>query len=179
MEKYVAFLRGINVGGHHKVPMKDLKVVFEDTGFKSVVTILNSGNILFEADQMPNESKISERLSAAFGFSIPVWVRTLKALETYSKSKPFEQVTNSNDTRLYVSFLRKKQNESLSLPWKSEDGSFIILQQIENCLFSVLDLSKSKTTKAMEIIEKFYQKDVTTRNWKTIQRIMKKASQKK
>ncbi|MGY8913954.1 MAG: DUF1697 domain-containing protein, partial [Flavobacteriales bacterium] len=45
---YIAFLRGINVGGHHKVPMAVLKTEFEKLGFKNIVTLLNSGNILFE-----------------------------------------------------------------------------------------------------------------------------------
>jgi len=47
-EKYVAFLRGINVGGHHKVPMADLRKELEKLGFENVMTLLNSGNIIFE-----------------------------------------------------------------------------------------------------------------------------------
>ena len=43
-------------------------------------------------------------------------------------------------------------------------------------MFSVLDLSEAKTTKAMEVLEKFYGKDITTRNWNTIERIAKKAA---
>lgn len=46
MEKYIAFLRGINVGGHNRVPMADLKRHLEQIGFENVVTYINSGNIL-------------------------------------------------------------------------------------------------------------------------------------
>lgn len=47
MNRYVAFLRGINVSGHHKVPMADLRKEMEKLNFEKVITILNSGNIIF------------------------------------------------------------------------------------------------------------------------------------
>ena len=48
-ERYVAFLRGINVGGHHKIPMADLRRALEELGFRKVVTLLNSGNVIFDS----------------------------------------------------------------------------------------------------------------------------------
>ena len=45
--KYVAFLRGINVGGHHKVPMSELKELLESEGMSNISTLLNSGNAIF------------------------------------------------------------------------------------------------------------------------------------
>ncbi len=47
---YVALLRGINVGGHSAIDMKDLKAVFEATGMTSVRTYINSGNVVFATD---------------------------------------------------------------------------------------------------------------------------------
>ena len=46
-EKYVGFLRGINVGGHHKVPMAELSKELKKLNFENVVTLLNSGNVVF------------------------------------------------------------------------------------------------------------------------------------
>ena len=61
------------------------------------------------------------------------------------------------------------------MPWSSPDNSFHILEKRGKDILSVLDLSKSKTPKAMEILEKTYGKsNITTRNWKTILRIEKK-----
>jgi len=57
------------------------------------------------------------------------------------------------------------------LPWKSSDNSFERIGQSENYVLSVLDLSVSKTIKAMEGLEKYYGMDITKRNWKTIERI--------
>jgi len=79
-EKYVAFLRGINVGGHHKVPMADLRKELEKLGFENVETLLNSANIIFEAisDYEENlEKKISAHLEKSFGFPIPTIVRKI------------------------------------------------------------------------------------------------------
>jgi len=50
MEKYIALLRGINVGGKNKVSMKELKELLEKSGFQNVVTYINSGNIIFSSD---------------------------------------------------------------------------------------------------------------------------------
>ena len=52
LHKYVALLRGINVGGHHKVPMAELRKELENLGFTNIVTILNSGNVIFETSKM-------------------------------------------------------------------------------------------------------------------------------
>ena len=51
MTKYVAFLRGINVGGNNKVEMPKLKKAFESSGYKNVATYINTGNVIFESDK--------------------------------------------------------------------------------------------------------------------------------
>lgn len=49
MEKYIALLRGINVGGKNKISMPELKAAFEDNGYENVITYINSGNIIFSS----------------------------------------------------------------------------------------------------------------------------------
>jgi uncharacterized protein (DUF1697 family) len=77
MTKYIALLRGVNVGGKNRVIMADLKSSFERQGFQNVVTYINSGNVLFASDII-NESKLKavcEKLvSADFGLDIVVCV---------------------------------------------------------------------------------------------------------
>ena len=82
-EKYVAFLRGINVGGHHKVPMIDLRAELEKINLKNSITILNSGNVLFESDEKNLENKISEHLEEKFGFHIPVIINEIIMTVTF------------------------------------------------------------------------------------------------
>lgn len=178
-EKYVAFLRGINVGGHHKVPMLELRKEMESLGFENIITLLNSGNVIFDAvagDSEQLETTISTHLEGVFGFPVPTIIRTAAMITGILDKDPFKNETLTKDTRWYVSFLRSESERALSLPWASDDNSFRMLNLSDNTLYSVLDLSISKTPKGMEAIERFFGKDITTRNWNTINRIQKKLS---
>ena len=175
-EKFVAFLRGINVGGHHKVPMAELRKELEKLGCQNIVTLLNSGNIVFEAissDLAVLEKTISEHLERSFGFPVPVIIRTSEIISSSIKEQPFKDVTLTKDIRLYVSFLREEIQTDLILPWTSTDKSFTIIDIKDKTIFSVLDLSISKTPKAMLSLERYFGKDITTRNWNTIERLGK------
>jgi uncharacterized protein (DUF1697 family) len=177
MHKYVAFLRGINVGGHHKVPMAELRSAMEQLNCKKIGTILNSGNVLFEseiAEIGPLEQRIAVHLEKTFGFSIPILLRKTAVINQLLEKDPFKAVPLTKEIRLYVSFLSEAPAVDLSLPWVSTDHSFKIINQIDETVCSVLDLSVKNTPKAMEALEKHYGKAITTRNWNTIKRIEKK-----
>ena len=176
-ETYVAFLRGINVGGHHKVPMVDLRKELGKLRFKNVITLLNSGNVIFDISDnntMELEEVISEYLENKFGFAIPAIVRKTELIYELLSNNPFRHIEVTKDIRLYISFLQEENNIELKLPWSSDDSSFKILEQRDKTIISVLDLSVSKTPKAMSALEKHYGSDITTRNWNTILRIGKK-----
>jgi uncharacterized protein (DUF1697 family) len=178
-QKYVAFLRGINVGGHHKVPMADLQLELKKLGLLNVVTLLNSGNIIFDSsiESMSElENTISGHLEKTFEFSIPTIIRSTEFIYELLDDNPFKDISITNDIRLYLSFLRNDTDVQLELPWKSSDSSFEILEVRDKTIISVLDVSVSQTPKAMGVLEKSYGKDITTRNWKTIERIGKKLS---
>ena len=175
-EKYVAFLRGINVGGHHKVPMAELRIEMEKLNFENVVTLLNSGNIVFDAvddDSESLEKTISEHLERTFGFPVPTIIRKSKTIYGLLDNNPFKDQILTKDMRLYVTFLRKETETDLILPWSSDDNSFKIIDINNKTILSVLDLSVSKTTKAMLALARSFGRDITTRNWNTIQRIEK------
>ncbi len=177
MQKYVAFLRGINVSGHHKLPMADLKAELGKLGFKNVITLLNSGNVIFESETNDNdllENKISDHLTNRFDFPIPVIIRKAEMISDLISHNPFKDIVITEDIRLYVSFLRQGVTNTLGLPWSTDDNSYQILSFIDQTVVSVLDLSITKTTKGMEALEKLFGKDITTRNFNTIKRIAQK-----
>lgn len=60
MNKYIAFLRGINISGKNKIDMSDLKSEFENAGFTNVSTYLNSGNVSFLSNENNLKNKIEE-----------------------------------------------------------------------------------------------------------------------
>jgi uncharacterized protein (DUF1697 family) len=179
---YIAFLRGINVGGHHKVPMADLRNKLEKLGFENVVTLLNSGNVIFDStdDEIDTLERIlSEHLEKSYGFPVPTILRTSEMICELLENNPFKTISVTKDTRLYISFLREHRQTELKIPWESQDKSFKIIDIKEKILCSVLDLSVSKTPKAMEVLERYFGKDITTRNWNTIEQIGKKIHERK
>jgi uncharacterized protein (DUF1697 family) len=72
--KYVALLRGINVGGNNKVVMSDLRAAFTQMGFSNVITYINSGTVLFEALEKPDILIVNTKLLSHFGFYIPTLI---------------------------------------------------------------------------------------------------------
>ena len=76
MTKYIALLRGINVGGKNIIKMADLKAAFEKRGFKNISTYINSGNILFdsEMDESSIKTTCENLIAERFGLDIPVCV---------------------------------------------------------------------------------------------------------
>lgn len=174
---YIAFLRGINVGGHHKVPMADLRSELESLDFHNVVTLLNTGNIIFdtqEKDLIGLQKKIAAHLEQVFGFRIPTLLKTAEMTLDLLKREPFSQIQLTKETRLYVSFLWNDPTLELDLPWTNMDGSYSILELYDNTIISVLDLAITGTPKGMESLEKRFGKEMTTRNWNTILKIEKK-----
>ncbi|MEJ8755541.1 DUF1697 domain-containing protein [Pontibacter sp. H259] len=175
--RYVAFLRGINVGGNHKVPMAMLKQEMIALRFENVDTLLNSGNVIFDAASGTEESleeTIASKLRERFGFAVPVLVRKADTILALIQSKPFESIEVTKDIRLYVSLLKTNTTPDIALPWTSADGSYTILEVKDKCICSVLDLAVAQTPKAMDALEVLYGKNLTTRNWNTIVRVVDK-----
>lgn len=109
---YVALLRGINVGGNNKVDMKKLKGTFESLGFSSVVTYINSGNIIFktsEKEQKALVEKIEAAIARDFGLNIRVLLRDLKSMESVCARIP-EAWQNNKEMRTDVMFLWEEYN---------------------------------------------------------------------
>jgi uncharacterized protein (DUF1697 family) len=175
--RYVALLRGINVGGHHKVPMAGLSQAIRTLGFDNVTTILNSGNVIFTSSltrEEELEDLLANHLETVFGFPIPVLIRRSTVMLDLISNNPFRQIELTRDTRLYISFLKEEPACALALPWTSDDGTYQILEVREKTICSVLDLSATQTPKGMDSLEKLFGKNITTRNWNTILRIADK-----
>ncbi len=175
MAKYVAFPRGINVGGHNKLKMEDLRRGFASWGFQNVKTLLASGNIIFEAqDSDPNvlAEIVGRRIAETFGMDVSVIVRTLNQIKRILDTNPFDGVTITKQTRLYVSFLPGRHQSKLKFPYESLEKDFKILSAMEREVYSVLTLNpQSGSIKAMGILEKEFGRNITTRNWNTITKI--------
>ena len=136
--------------------------------------MLNSGNVIFDASSAPVEEleeRIGTHLELVFGFPVPVLIRDDKEIFALTGNNPFRQVEETKNTRFYLSFLKKAPAIGLDTPWLSDDQSFCILEIRDRTVVSVLDLSVTQTPKGMDALEQLFGKNITTRNWNTIQRI--------
>lgn len=178
MAKYAAFLRGINVGGPGRtVKMEPLRKAFEDCGYENVKTLLASGNVVFETkevDQKSLRANIEAGLKRVFGIEISVILRSVKEMRALVKENPFKNVKVTPKTRLYITFLSEPAKSNLKTPYKSLKGDYKILDVTKGHIVSVLDLSAgSGTVQAMDILEKEFGTNITTRNWNTVQKVAK------
>jgi uncharacterized protein (DUF1697 family) len=174
---YVAFLRGINVGGNTLISMADLKRAFSSLGFKNVQTVLASGNVLFEAassDAAALTRKIEQKLKSSFGADITVLLRTGEELLSLIALNPFKTAKISPQTRLHVSFLAPGVEHSLKVSQQLKGTPFLIFRAAPGELCSVVEPApKQGTPELMRVLEKEFGKKITTRTWNTLERIAK------
>src|SRR5690625_3224100 len=105
--RYVALLRGINIGGRNKIDMKTLKSTFGKAGMEDVVTYINSGNIIFTDDSTPQENLpglLEAAIQTYFDLDIKVLVRSRVEIEVINESLP-ESWRNDKEMKTDVMFL--------------------------------------------------------------------------
>src|SRR5579859_7167888 len=94
LETYVALLRGINLGGKNKLPMKNLVRMFDDAGCDNSRSFIQSGNVIFRAstaDATRLPEIITARIASDFGYRTPVLLRTTAQLRGVMSHNPFLQ----------------------------------------------------------------------------------------
>ncbi len=104
---YVAFLRGINVGGKNKLPMKDLVEMFVTAGAEDVRSYIQSGNVIFRASPgiaARLSGQIATQIATSFGYRTPVILRTAEQLRGVISDNPFLKAGAAEET-LHVMFL--------------------------------------------------------------------------
>ncbi|MDQ8737740.1 DUF1697 domain-containing protein [Paenibacillus sp. LHD-38] len=167
MTIYFALLRGINVSGHNMIKMTELKQMVEAMGFKRVKTYINSGNVMFEAEENAAalEEKIEKEISRVFGFNIAVFVRSALELACIIDHSPFKTVVLEDKQSIHLTLLKEAPSqEQLDRLPEVEQGEDEYLIEGKEIYFlyrqSILD---SKLTKKFQKLL-----PATARNWKTI-----------
>ncbi|MCE9541260.1 DUF1697 domain-containing protein [Candidatus Kaiserbacteria bacterium] len=177
--EYVAFLLGINVG-RRIVKMAQLKTLVESLGYTDVRTTLASGNVRFSAKKSAPEAlatRLESALQKEFGFEVGVIVRTVGELEKMLKLEPFRHVKVTKNTRRYVTLLSEKPLKPLEA--RSVTPEYEVLKVTQDAVYSVLEINASvKTPDIMKLLGQSYGRKITTRNWNTIEKILKSADGK-
>ncbi len=172
-EKYVAFLRAINVGGKRSVKMDDLKRMFESFGCENVSTYIQSGNVIFEtkeADSSTLERRIESQLEAALHFKVDLFLRSMDEMADIVKKSPFEQ---QGEETLFISLLHSKPTTKAReavLALSTETDSFAV----RNCEVYWLRRDREKSPFNNNMIEKALGMPATARNLNTMSKILQK-----
>ncbi|GGO09452.1 DUF1697 domain-containing protein [Saccharibacillus kuerlensis] len=172
---YVALLRGINVGGNNKVDMKTLKTTFERAGMKNVKTYINSGNIVFVNDSLPQielSGVLEAAIEADFGLRIRVLVRSLEEMETIAGMLP-DEWSNDGQMKSDVFFLWDEVEEAAvpsALPLTPGIGTLLFAPHA--VLFAVDRADAGRSGMNKLIGSKLYAQ-MTVRNVNTTRKILK------
>lgn len=170
----IALLRGINVGGRNKLPMKELAAMFADAGCADVRTYIQSGNVLFREDLAIGQdvaSLISESILNRFGYQVSVLTRTAAELQGVVEGNPFLGAGAEAD-KLHVIFLAEApddvQVQSLD-PDHSPGDQFVVLGR-EIYLHCPNGFASTKLTNTY--FETRLSTTCTTRNWRTVLKLL-------
>ncbi|MEX1137606.1 MAG: DUF1697 domain-containing protein [Balneolales bacterium] len=173
MNTYVALFRGINVGGNNILPMKELRGLLENLGLQNISTYIQSGNVVFQTKE-DDVSKISEMISGKIEekFNFRPWVLLLKQseLEDAITSNPFPEA-EADPSRLHLNFLASEpENPDMKKldDIKKESENF----KLTNSIFYLNAPEGIGRSKLAASAEKLLGVPLTSRNWRTVQKIM-------
>ena len=178
MQTYVALLRGINVGGSHMLPMKDLKLLFEQNGCIGVRTYIQSGNVVFRS-AISDAGRLAKQVAAAVskgrGFEPHVLVLTRKELERAAAGNPFPEAAD-NPASVHLSFLAEpaKNADLKSLNALKTATERFVLKDRVLYLHTPDGLGRSKLAARAE---RLLGVPATARNWRTVTTLLEMASQ--
>jgi len=173
-DRYVALLRGINVGGHNIIRMADLRVCFESLGCVDVGTLIQSGNVLFRSEQTEAaalKEKIEKVLSARFAYASRVVLLTRAQLANVVARAPagFGQ---SPGHKYDVIFLREPLTAVEAMKSISPKEGVDTVHQGKGVLYISRLASKLKQSRFPKIITLPIYQHMTIRNWNTTTKLL-------
>ena len=172
MARQIALLRGINVGGNKKVAMARLREVFtDDLGLTDVKTYVNSGNVVF-GGRKTSAAKIEKAIAAAFGFDVPVIVRTRDEIADVVAANPLAKVAD-NPARYLVLFSGGGAIDAELVAEVDRDAlkpEVFAIRGSEAYLWLPGGVQNSKLLKTIN--EKRLGVTLTGRNWRTVEKLL-------
>ncbi|TVX95320.1 DUF1697 domain-containing protein [Cohnella terricola] len=175
MQTYIALLRGINVAGQKKIKMDALKSVFEHLNLLNVRTYIQSGNVLFESGETDDAAladQIERGIAEAFGFQVPVVLRTAEQLTDVVRRNPYELDGRPETDSLYVTFLQtipSEESVASCLALRNEIDEFIIDGRE---VYVLIHKSYGESKFSNNFMEKKLKTVATTRNWETVNKLL-------
>lgn len=176
MQPIISILRGINVGGKNKIPMVELKALYEKAGFKNVTTYIQSGNVVFSADKPDLNSlpdKIQQLIFKKYGFQVPIIIRTVDEIQQVIDTNPMLKMQGMDVEKLHVTFLAdvpKKEHIEKVLSYKYPPDEYIIAGKE---IFISCPNGYGNTKLSNNFFESKLKVTATTRNWRTVNELLR------
>jgi uncharacterized protein (DUF1697 family) len=165
---WVALLRGINVGGKNKVPMAELRQLFEATGCGSVSSYIQSGNVLFtngSSDRVAVARQLEQAVEETFGVSNPIVLRTFAELVRVARGHPF----GADTSQTYVAFLAREPEDAQAL--ESLDVAPDRFELVGSDVYLHYPNGVTGARLGGAVLERRLGVAATIRNWRTVTRL--------
>lgn len=173
MTRFVALLRGINVGGTRKLPMAELRTQAGKLGWRDVATYIQSGNLVFTATgKAPAlEAELETALARHFGFEVPTLVRSAREWNALVAANPLPELAEADSAHLLVGLTKAKpRKEALAeLRARAQGKERVELAGGALWLHYADGVARSKLTPA--VLDRCVGSTVTARNWRTVQEL--------
>jgi len=171
--RYVALLRGINVGGNTMIKMAELKNSFESLGLKNVVTYVNSGNLAFDTTKTAERAlikKLEDLIDKNFGKQVPVMLREQKEITAIIAANPFEGEFESHK-EMHVLFLKEEmpEDKQTQLHDAATGNERFAVKGRE--IYCHLPTGVADSLLGKQFIEAKLKTMYTGRNWRTVERL--------
>lgn len=171
MESYIAILKGINVGGHNKIKMADLKSAMEESGFYSISTYIQSGNIFFRLAGTSRKElsiRITTLIKDRFGFNVPVIIRSQPELRRILNNNPFINDPDIDTKKLHVTFLSGVPNPTVMANFNASEYLPDQFEIRDSEVYLCCPNGYGRTKLTNSFFERILKLTATTRNWKTV-----------
>ena len=172
--KYVALLRGINVGGNNIIKMEQLKACFEAGGFEQVMTYIQSGNVLFASDKEDKAkltSAIEVMVSQTFHYSARIVIRSHPEMQRVVSEAPNDW-KHRTDLRCNIAFIKEPVTASeVSQEIHPKEGIDSVTIG-EGVLYISTVLSGLTQSALVKLVSKKIYQDMTIRNYNTTQKLL-------
>lgn len=178
MPSFVALLRGINVGGHSKVPMAKLRALAEALGWEDVRTYIQSGNLAFAAKGKPGvlEEALEKALVNEFGFAPAVIVRSASEWNALAEANPFPKESEEEPNRVLIGLSRQKPKAGAAEALQERAAAGERVREAGGALWFHYPggVGTSKVTPGL--IDRLTGSPLTARNWRTFLKLQEMLS---
>jgi uncharacterized protein (DUF1697 family) len=173
VDRTIAFMRAINVGGH-TVRMTDLQGLIEGLGLAHVETFLASGNVIFETpdqDASVLEDLIENKLHSALGYEVAVFLRTEQEVRLITAYQPFSQSELDSSAAFNVAFVKEPLGEDATQKLMALITSIDRFHNHQREIYWICKMKQSESTFSNSVLEKTIGRPSTLRGINTLRKL--------